>query len=357
MSIAELYKENDENFKFPTHHSSFSEDHLPMTFTNGLYKQLLGKNRQKSKFYNILLLSCFNINISHFCFPYFSNKIGIIPSIILIIVSTFISSLTQKKILSFLTNYKSECNYSKVVQTTLGEYVSILVEVFVGIWFLSILLLSSLSLLSFFIMFFDNKVSDEYMVYIKIVSLLIVFILYTVFNIIDKSVIIDFLVFICIFIQILSLVIQIIFCAEYKTSVVIVNKSPSITDYLDIINITTIYSNTITLNFWVHSKYSLSNSTDNSSSIVNISSIIVLAYYIISFVLSGLTELGQEIPFFILLNSKSLYQNRGNFLFYTGIVYQFINSVSLFLMVNFYFRCIREVVFRKNLAVYFYGKK
>ena len=376
MSTKELVTEGDlnrdsnnetnQNYKINRYKSfgtsaAYTED-TPAAYTAGLYKQLIGKNRQKSHFYNTLLLACFNMNIAHFCFPYLTSNVGLFPMIALIIVSILISSFTQRFILSFLTNFKSECNYGRIVEISLGNFMAYVIEILAMIWYLSLMIVAALCLEQMVGSLFSKEFYLDNEAYIRICTLGGLFIIFVLLNSVNKPFVIDFYVFLCLLVQLVSIILALITMTKYIDSrggtieVVKIFKTRTI---FDVINITTICSNTIVLNFWVHSKYQLSSSTDNSSSIVNISSIIVAIYYIIISVISAFTYVlddNETFPKFILYRGATN-RSSDDTIRCLELVYLLINSLSFLMMINFYFKCVKEVVLRKHLSVYFTGNR
>lgn len=126
----------------------------------------------------------------------------------------------------------------------------------------------------------------------------------------------------------------------------------------DILNLTAIGSNTIILSFWVHSKYQTKSSKDSSSSIVNISSVIVLVFYLIDIIIVSISFPNPSTVYRFNLYRDS---TEKNYITNDGIInidkaYLVLNSVCFLFMLNFYFKCIKEVVLRKHLVMYFQGK-
>ncbi len=344
---------DDSNVKRSFTLNNYNEEQ-PTAFTAGLYKQLIGKNRQKSQFYNILLLTCFNMNTAHYCLPYLTASLGSVVAIGLVILSVILSSLTQKLILSFLTNYRSECNYSKVVETSLGSFMSYFVEVLSIIWYISLLITASMSVeqaiqLLFPVSFYTNNEN-----LITIIVLIVLFFLYILLNRLNKPYVTDLYVFFCLSVHIISIVLSILNLSKkgYSTAAIEPIKGFNSRRMFDIINITAISSNNIVLNFWVHSKYSVSTSADNSSSIVNVSSVIIGVYYCIVCLLSSFTyESDSKISKF------NLYETTIYDISNYEVAFIILNSVAFLIMINFFFKCIKEVVLRKEAAYYLNGKR
>ena len=127
---------------------------------------------------------------------------------------------------------------------------------------------------------------------------------------------------------------------------------------LEVINIIAIGSNTIILSFWVHSKYYFVDYKDNSSSIPKRSSIIVATTYVMLIIITGFRKWGTKIiTKMIILRDPNLVFFQSPKLQIITNIFQFINSISFLLMVNFYFMAIKEVTLRKEIANYFKGKK
>lgn len=103
-----------------------------------LYDQLIGKNRQKSYLYNILVLMCFNINIAHFCFPYITSKCGIVLTFIVIIISGLFSYVLQKSLVHYISHERNDvnkCNYAGIIENNFGSVCASFLEIAVLIWY------------------------------------------------------------------------------------------------------------------------------------------------------------------------------------------------------------------------------
>lgn len=188
--------------------SMIFNDETPEAFTAGLYNQLLGKERQRSKTYNILLLTIFNMNLAQYTFPYLTIKVGVITMAVCVLLSMGYSFIIQKFILDFLTSYKSECNYGKVVESNLGNFSAYLIEIFSLIWFFTLMLICCNTLESAisFAIDYQYYIDNENLCLI-IISVIIFFLFFTM-NLINKSYVIDFYVFVCILCQLVSFIVS-----------------------------------------------------------------------------------------------------------------------------------------------------
>lgn len=189
--------------------SAYLEDSSPTAFTAGLYKQLIGINRQKSHFYNTLLLACFNMNLAHYSFPYLASCVGLPLMVVFIIVSLLISNIAQKFLMRFLTDFKSECNYGKVVELTLGSFVAYIIEIMALIWYISLMIVASKAVEETAIAFIDTGVVNDNRMTIKAIVLGVLLVLLLLVNMFDKYYVIDIYVFICMLIQIVSIIVSI----------------------------------------------------------------------------------------------------------------------------------------------------
>lgn len=102
-----------------------------------LYEQLIGKNRQKSYSYNILVLMCFNINMVHFSFPYITAKCGILLTIIILISCALFSYLVQSSLVKYIAHDRNSnnCNYAAIIEQNFGSFCASFLEVSVFIWY------------------------------------------------------------------------------------------------------------------------------------------------------------------------------------------------------------------------------
>jgi hypothetical protein len=188
--------------------TSFINDESPKVFTSGLYNQLLGKERQKSQFYNVLLLTCFNMNLAQYTFPHLTIKVGIITMIIFVILSMMLSYYVQKSLLNFLTDYKSECNFGKVVELNLGNFTAYLVEIFTLIWYFTLLMICTNSLESAitYVIEFEYYINNENLC--KIIISVCLFLVYCFVNTIKNQYLIDLYVFVCLIAQFVSFIVS-----------------------------------------------------------------------------------------------------------------------------------------------------
>lgn len=198
-SIAEIKRESG---------TSFINDESPKVFTSGLYNQLLGKERQKSQFYNVLLLACFNMNLAQYTFPHLTLKVGLIVMLFVVILSMLLSFYVQKSLLNFLTDYKSECNFGKVVELNLGNFTAYLVEIFTLIWYFTLLMICTNSLESAitYVIEFEYYLNNENLC--KIIISVFLFLLYCFVNTIKNPYLIDLYVFVCLLAQLVSFIVS-----------------------------------------------------------------------------------------------------------------------------------------------------
>jgi hypothetical protein len=130
-----------------------------------LYEQLIGKNRQKSYGYNILVLMCFNINMAHFCFPFITAKCGILLTFIILILCALFSYLVQSSLVKYIAHDRNinNCNYAAIIEQNFGSFCASFLEVSVFVWYGILLLVCFItSKLIFFnvqFKFFHSKTS------------------------------------------------------------------------------------------------------------------------------------------------------------------------------------------------------
>lgn len=211
MNLDEEFISSNERLNSPRivgNNSQLNNDESPVVFTSGLYNQLLGKDRQKSKFYNILLLAMFNMNIAQYTFPYLTKSLGIITMLIVCFISIVFSYLLTNSILKFLTNNKLECNLGKIVESNFGTFATWIVEIFSLVSFFTLLFVSLSSLQNSIVNIFDLSFYFQNETAILIIISTILGILYIALNMIEKPIIIDFYVFICILCQVLQVIVS-----------------------------------------------------------------------------------------------------------------------------------------------------
>lgn len=108
-----------------------------------LYTQLIAKDRQKSFIYNIIVLSSFNINLAHFCFPYLTNKCGLGLTITVLLLSGAFSYFVLTALIRYITHTRtSQSNYASIIEDNFGSFCAGLLEIMVIIWYGLTLLIS-----------------------------------------------------------------------------------------------------------------------------------------------------------------------------------------------------------------------
>jgi hypothetical protein len=128
-------KNNDQMFNTKLIYNSTKNDQR-------LYEQLLGKNRHKSYFYNCLVFICFNVNITHFCFPYLTDKCGILLSLLILIICGIFSFTIQNSLVSHITHRGSNNYiYAHLIENNFGSFCASLLEALVMIWYGILLLI------------------------------------------------------------------------------------------------------------------------------------------------------------------------------------------------------------------------
>ena len=102
-----------------------------------LYQQLIGKNRQKSYFYNIIVLVTFNINMAHFCFPYITNHNGLLLTLLTLILCAVFSYICQTALVRYISHNRdlTQCNYAVIIENNFGTFFAQLLEFLVMIWY------------------------------------------------------------------------------------------------------------------------------------------------------------------------------------------------------------------------------
>lgn len=102
-----------------------------------LFQQLISKDRQKSLFYNVIVLAFFNINIAHFCFSYLADKIGIIFIFLILILTGFYSYWIQGMLIRHISHNKESDNlsYAKIVENNFSYLSGTILEVSIFIWY------------------------------------------------------------------------------------------------------------------------------------------------------------------------------------------------------------------------------
>jgi len=103
-----------------------------------LHYQLLRKRKERSSCYNFLLLTTFNLNISHFCFPYLLTQIGLVNLIIILFLCGFFSYLVHSGLIKFVSNNKeiSNLNFADLINCHFNSFCAWFVEIGMIFWYM-----------------------------------------------------------------------------------------------------------------------------------------------------------------------------------------------------------------------------
>jgi hypothetical protein len=106
-------------------------------FEPQLFDQLIKKDKQRSYFFNTLVLACFNINICHFCFPYISSKIGILLSLIIFLLCGIYSYSVQSSLIKFIAKNGeyTDTSFAGIIQYRFGEFCAGFYEFMLILWY------------------------------------------------------------------------------------------------------------------------------------------------------------------------------------------------------------------------------
>lgn len=132
-------------------------------FTSKLLDQLSRKRKERSSFYNFLLLTTFNLNISHFCFPYLLNHIGICQLIIILIICGFFSYLVHSGLIDFVSSNReiSNLNYADLIEFHFGNFLAWVTEIGMILWLMYLMVnfytTCKKNYKNFFQFIFDNE--------------------------------------------------------------------------------------------------------------------------------------------------------------------------------------------------------
>lgn len=117
-------------------YNNSSRNNFP--FDSKLHDQLMRKRKERSSCYNFLLLTTFNLNISHFCFPYLLTQIGLVNLIFVLLVCGFFSYLVHSGLIEFVSNNKeiSNLNFADLINSHFGSFCAWFVELGMVFWFM-----------------------------------------------------------------------------------------------------------------------------------------------------------------------------------------------------------------------------
>lgn len=140
INIFENYIKNDyiitNNNTSLNLYNSTSRNNFP--FDSKLHDQLMRKRKERSSCYNFFLLTTFNLNISHFCFPYLLTQIGLINLIIVLLVCGFFSYLVHSGLIQYVSGNKeiSNLNFADLINSHFGSFCAWFVEIGMVFWFM-----------------------------------------------------------------------------------------------------------------------------------------------------------------------------------------------------------------------------
>jgi len=139
ININENYIKNDNLVNSTNTFNLFnntSRNNYP--FDSKLHDQLIRKRKERSSCYNFLLLTTFNLNISHFCFPYLLSQIGLINLIIILFVCGFFSYLVHSGLIEYVSGNKdiSNLNFADLIESHFGSFCAWFVEIGMIFWFI-----------------------------------------------------------------------------------------------------------------------------------------------------------------------------------------------------------------------------
>jgi hypothetical protein len=101
-----------------------------------LHDQLLRKRRERSSFYNFILLTTFNINDAHFCFPYLLYQVGLINLLIILFISAFYSYIIHSDLVKCISSNReiAKLNFADLIEKHFGSFCSWSLEIGMIIW-------------------------------------------------------------------------------------------------------------------------------------------------------------------------------------------------------------------------------
>lgn len=140
INIFENYIKNDNTFTNSTTglnlYNNSSRNNFP--FDSKLHDQLMRKRKERSSCYNFLLLTTFNLNISHFCFPYLLTQIGLVNLIFVLLVCGYFSYLVHSGLIEFVSGNKeiSNLNFADLINSHFGSFCAWFVEIGMVLWFM-----------------------------------------------------------------------------------------------------------------------------------------------------------------------------------------------------------------------------
>lgn len=324
--------------------------------------------------YNTMILIVFNLNIAQFCLPYMARTNGIFIVLITLIILMPISYRIQKDMLiTLLENRNSEnCNFCKLVEEYINPLCASGIEILYIIWFCMLTLLNLKTFAQIFVYFFDLNYSNEIVV-ILLSALVITSILlnskknnlfsklipYTILGVQIITLIVSKLLEINIF----NLIIQayvietiyrlIAFDIEDNDEIVTMKFDSNL---WDIISIVSACSNTIMIIFRIANNLEESLVV-KSNKLLKTSNIFVFSYYLILLVSIFFSNCkGKIYPrFYIYLEKVTMSElMTDSFIIYLNLVWIILNVVGQLLILDTYFRVIRENILRpKTKEVFF----
>jgi hypothetical protein len=189
------------------------------TYEPKLYEQLIIKDKQRSYFYNTIILAFFNINIYHFCFPYITNKVGLLLALIILVICGFCSYIIQSSIIKYVSRsseYSAASTFSGIIQNHFGLFCAGLYELLLIVWYAIIIVvclstcnISHLIIVKHLVFFLLSDIIGDYKVYATIGFYVIMFIVLLSLNKLESYRMVDFNVCIVFGTHTISLIVSI----------------------------------------------------------------------------------------------------------------------------------------------------
>jgi hypothetical protein len=106
-------------------------------FEPKLVDQLVIKDRQRSGFFNIIVLAFFNINTYHFCFPYVTNKVGILLTLIILFICGIYSYTVQSSLIKYISksSESTDTSFAGIIHNHFGKCCSVFYEILLILWY------------------------------------------------------------------------------------------------------------------------------------------------------------------------------------------------------------------------------
>ena len=136
ININDDYISNNLNNSSLNIFNNPTQNNKNLNIDSKLHDQLLRKRRERSSFYNFLLLTTFNLNVAHFCFPYLVYQVGLMYLFLILIICAFYSYIVHTGLIQCISSNReiSKLNFAELIEKHFGSLCARITEVGMIMW-------------------------------------------------------------------------------------------------------------------------------------------------------------------------------------------------------------------------------